>query len=284
MVTIVGDTTSGVPQEVVDRYNMSIIPQVIIFGTESYLEGLEINQATFMEKLKLADELPKTAAPPPDLFVTEFARLRAQGEEILCILPSSVVSGTVRSATVAAREFPDADIRIIDTGYIASPLVALLRLAGKWAADGESIDEIESRIYEMLPRCRVYFLVDTLKYMAKGGRIGGAAALLGGVLQVKPVLTLEKGRVEMFEKVRTKKRAVCRLKDLVLEQYPKEAPGYLAVMHAGVPQEAQAFADDLVQALEIEEEPFILDVPPAIVVHAGPGVLGVSFYVDAEET
>jgi DegV family protein with EDD domain len=278
MVKIMGDTTSGLPAEVAERYGISIMPQIIIFGEESYLEGLEIDNATFMKKLQESEELPKTSAPPPDFFAREFAALAETGEPAICILPSSVVSGTVRSAQVAARDYPDLDIRIIDTRVVASPVATMLRLAGQWAEAGLDADVIEARIYGLAARCRIYFLVDTLEYLAKGGRIGGAAALLGSVLQLKPVLTMEKGRIESLEKVRTLRRAKRRLKELVIEQIAPGENGHLSVMHAAVPDQARVLADDLKRKLQLPYEVHILDVPPAVVTHGGPGVLGAAFF------
>ena len=145
------------------------------------------------------------------------------------------------------------------------------------AEAGQSADAIETRLRAMIPRGRIFFLVATLEYMARGGRIGGAAALLGGVLQVKPILTLRDGKIDVLEKERTLKRAVARLKELVVEQYPRQSPGYLSVMHAGVPEQGQQLADDLGAQLGLTDIP-IYDVPPAIVTHAGPGILGVGFF------
>jgi DegV family protein with EDD domain len=278
MVKIVTDTTAGLSDQVAQRYDIPIISQVIIFGSDSYLEGQEIDHATFMDKLTSSKELPKTSAPPPDLFVEVFQRLVPQGEPILCIHPSTDLSGTVRSATVAAADFPGADIRIIDTRLIGSPMATLVILAAQWAEAGFRIDSIEERIQDMIPRSRVYFLVDTLEYLAKNGRIGDAAALLGSVLRVKPILTLRDGRADQFERTRTRRRAVARLKDLVLEQIPGDGSGHLSVMHAAVPEQARALADDLSHALDLRAIP-ILDVPPAIVTHAGPGVLAVAFFI-----
>jgi DegV family protein with EDD domain len=204
--------------------------------------------------------------------------LQPSGQPILCLHPSSEVSGTVRSATVAARDFPDMDIRIIDTRVVASPLATLVALAGQWAHEGQGIDQIVSHIHDMLPCCRVFFLVATLEYLARGGRIGGAQALLGSMLQIKPILTLNDGKVDQYERERTHKRAVARLKEIVMQDIRRDGLGYLSVMHAAVPQEAQALADDLGQQLNITQIP-ILDVPPAIVTHGGPGILGVSFFV-----
>jgi DegV family protein with EDD domain len=278
MVKIITDTLSGLPAEFARRYDIPIIPQIIVFGTQSFREGIDMDNAAFMRRLKTSRELPKTAAPPPEMFVAEFQRLAPTGEPILCIHPSNEVSGTVRAALVAAKEFPGADIRVIDTRIIGSPLATLVRLAAERAAAGDDADAVEAMLRAMMPRCRIYFLVATLEYLAKGGRIGGAAALLGSVLQVKPILAFSDGRVEQFERERTQKRAVARLKDLVLEQIPRDGSGYLSVMHAGVPEQGQALADDLAAQLSLSDVP-VLDVPPAIVTHGGPGILGVAFFV-----
>jgi len=278
MVKIITDTTSGLPAEIARRYNIPVIPQVIIFGAESYLEGVEMDNATFMIRLTTSRELPKTAAPPTELFAEEFRRLVPTGEPILCIHPSADVSGTVRSAMVAAADFPGADIRIVDTRLVASPVATMVQLAAEWAEAGADADTIVARLQSMIPRCHIYFLVATLEYLAKGGRIGGAAALLGGVLQIKPILTLRDGKVDQFDRERTHRRALARMKGLVLDQIPRDGSGYLSVMHGGVPDQAQALADELGAELGLARVP-ILDVPPAIVTHGGPGILGVGFFV-----
>ncbi len=278
MVKIITDTTAGLSDQTAQRYHIPVIPQVIIFGTDSYLECQEIDHATFMKRLTMSEKLPKTSAPPPELFVETFERLVPQGESILCIHPSTELSGTVRSATVAASDFPDADIRIIDTRVVGSSLATLVTLAAQWAEAGFDADSIEERIRDMIPRSRVYFLVATLEYLAKNGRIGNAAALLGSMLRIKPILTLRDGRADQFEKTRTRRRAIARLKDLVLEQIPGDGSGHLSIMHAAVPDQAHALADDLCSMLGLSAVP-ILDVPPAIVTHAGPGVLAVAFFV-----
>lgn len=280
MVRIITDTTSCISPEFARRHQIPVIPQVINFGEESFYEGVDLDNAAFLARLRTSPELPKTAAPPPELFTREFERLVSSGEPILCIHPSSEVSGTVRSAVVAAQDFPQADIRVIDTRTIASPLATMVQLAAEWAAAGQDIDVIESKIKALVPRCRVYFLVATLDYLAKGGRIGGATHLVGSVLQIKPILTLKDGKVDSYEKERTHKRAVARLVEIVAEQYPRQTDGYLSVMHAGVPEQAQALAQALSESLAIPVADIpIYDVPPAIVTHGGPGILGVAFFV-----
>jgi len=154
----------------------------------------------------------------------------------------------------------------------------MVKLAAEWAEAGLDADTIENRIKEMIPRCRIYFLVATLEYLAKGGRIGGAAGLLGSMLQIKPILALHDGKVDQYERERTQKHARARLVNIALEQYPRGKEGYLTVLHAGVPEQGLALAEELGSKLGIEKVPFY-DVPPAIVTHGGPGILGVGFFV-----
>jgi len=278
MVKIVTDTTAGLPRDVAERYDIPVIPQVVSFGADSFLEGIDLDNAGFMARLRAARELPKTAAPPVRLFVEAFERLVPLGEPILCIHPSSEVSGTVRSATVAAAEFPDADIRIVDTRVVGSPMATMVELAARWTAEGVEADAVVRHLESLIRRCRIYFLVATLEYLAKGGRIGSASALLGTVLRVKPILTMRAGQVAPHDRQRTHARAVARLKELVAEELPPGDAGHLSVMHAGVPDEAAALAADLRARHGLGAVP-ILDVPPAIVTHGGPGILAVAFFV-----
>ena len=282
MVKIITDTTACLPQSYVERHHLPVIPQIVSFGEESYYEGLEIDYATFLQRLQAEKELPKTAAPPPELFHEEFERLVPLGEAIFCIHPSAEVSGTVRSASLAAKEFPNADIRVIDTRLVASPVGTLVQRAVQMAEQELAPNLIEAHLADMQTRARVYFLVSTLEYLAKGGRIGGASALVGSVLQIKPILTMKEGIVQPFDRARTQKRAISRLKEIVLEGYPTSGPGYLTVMQAAASEHAENFAEAVKRELGLAEIP-IYNLPPAIVVHGGPGVLGVSFFTGGED-
>lgn len=279
MVKIITDTTSCLFPETARKYGIPVIPQLINFNGQSYLEGVELDIAAFMALLQTSAELPKTAAPPPELFIKEFERLALLGEPILCIHPSSEVSGTVRSAQVAAAEFPGLDVRIIDTRLIASPIATLVTLAAEWAEAGESAGAIEAKVRQLASRCRIYFLVATLEYLQKGGRIGSASALLGSLLQIKPILTFRDGKVHPCEKERTHRQALNRLKEITVSQISRTGSGYLTVLHAGVPEQGQQLANDLKQRLGLDQVP-VYDMPPAIVTHGGPGIMGVAFFTD----
>jgi len=279
MIKIITDTTSGLPLDVARAHDIPVLPQIIIFGEETYRDDTEMDTRMFLQKLRASPTLPKTAAPPPALYNPIFERLLAEGyRTIICLHPSSELSGTVRSALTAAQDFPGADIRVVDTRTIAAPLATVVLLAARWAREGVEADAIIARVQDMLARQRVYFVVDTLEYLHRGGRIGGAQALLGGLLQVKPILTLRDGRVEPFEQQRTQKRALARLRELVLGECPRTPESYLAVMHADAEATARELAADFSAQLGIRDVP-IYELPPAIVTHAGPGVLAVSYFV-----
>jgi DegV family protein with EDD domain len=278
MIRIITDTTSCLSDDLAAQYKIPVIPQIINFGEESFKEGIELSIEEFMKRLQTSTELPKTAAPPPEYFIEHFDRFSKEGSTIICIHPSAEVSGTVRSASVAAMDFPNSDIRIIDTRLVGSPVGTLVQLAAEWAHIGLDAGEIVARVQEMAGRCRVYFMVATLEYLARGGRIGGASALLGGLLQIKPILALRDGRVNQFERARTHKKALQLIKQLVIDEIDRAGNGHLSIMHASVADEADELANELKQALGLTEIR-VTNVPPAIVTHAGPGILGVAFFI-----
>jgi len=277
MVRIVTDTTSGISLAEASALGVDMVPQIIIFGSKSYRDDTELDTRTFLEKLRTSPTLPKTAAPPPALYEPIFGPWVEAGESIVCLHPSAEVSGTVRSATVAKEGFPGADIRVVDTRTVAAPLAAMVKLAARWARDGADADTIVAGVHDLMARQEIYFVVDTLEYLQKGGRIGGAKALVGGLLHVKPILTVRNGRVEPLEQQRTARRAVSRLIELVLTQCPRSEDAYVSVMHADAEEQAAALAQEFREQLGVSETP-IYQLPPAIVVHGGPGALAASFF------
>ncbi|MGQ9681766.1 MAG: DegV family protein [Anaerolineae bacterium] len=278
-VRIIADTTAVLDPAYVAAHKLEVIPQVIMLEGQSYLEDVELSYDEFIRRLKTSPQLPKTAAPRPGDYVEAFRRQLAEAETLICVVPSADVSGTLRSALTAKEQaFPDADIRVFDTRTIGAGLGSLVRASVAWAELGMNGDEIVARLKDMAPRNRTYFLIRTLEYLQKGGRIGGASALVGSLLQIKPILQINDGRVDVLEKVRSQHRAVERLIELVAEQCPRSSEGYLSVMHADVPQDATRLAEQLKAVTGIGDIP-IYTVGSAITTHGGPGVLGVSFFV-----
>jgi DegV family protein with EDD domain len=277
MVQIIGDTTSCLPEAIQRKYHIPLVPQMIHFGEDSYTEGTDIDTDSFLSLLGASKILPKTSAPPPELFRSLFQKLGTPDQALVCIHPSKELSGTVRSAETARLDFSTLDIRIIDTRLVASPLGTVVHQAARWAAAGDSADSICHKINALAERCQLYFLVSTLDFLARGGRIGGASALVGNALQIKPILTLANGTVEQYAKERTFKRALAHLKTLVLDQYPSASEGFLSIMHAGTPALAQELGSYFEEQLKIDP-PVISYLPPAIITHAGPGSLAVGFF------
>lgn len=278
MVTIVADTTCSIPCQEMRNLDIPFVPQIIIFGDKQYRDDTELDTAQFLEKLRGSASLPKTAAPAPALYTPIYKEHVEKGNPILVIAPSAELSGTTRSATVAAEDFPGADIRVIDTRTIASGLGSLVLKAQKMAKAGMSADEIESKVRDLAARQRVYFVVDTLEYLYKGGRIGGASALFGSILQVKPILTLKNGRAEAAETQRTKKKAIARIIEIIQNECPHHESGLLSIAQCDAVEDAQSLAAEFTRVTGIQNIP-IYEVPPAIVVHAGPKVMAISFFV-----
>jgi DegV family protein with EDD domain len=277
MTKIIADTTCGLPKEMLKELGIPLIPQIVVFGEDSYRDDTELDTAAFLQKLKASPQLPKTAAPPPTLYHPIYEQALKDGDEIVVVAPSAKVSGTVRSAEVAAQDFPGLKVHVVDTQSIAGNLGSLVLMAHHWAQEGLGADAIVARLNERIPRGQIYFLIATLEYLQKGGRIGGAKALLGELLQVKPILCIRDGQVEPLEQQRTKRRATARLVELVQEHCPRTPDAHLCVMQADVVDEAEALVADLKVKMGLAHIP-VYELPPAIVVHGGPGAMAVGFF------
>lgn len=280
MTRIIADTTCGLPLDELAALGIDVIPQIIIFDDVPYRDDNEIDTPTFLEKLKQAKELPKTAAPPPPLYEPFYKKYAESGESIVIPTPSTELSGTFRSAEVAAEMVPEADVHIVDTRTIAGGLGTIVKKSKGWADEGLPPVEIIERIKSLAKQEVVYFLVDTLEFLHKGGRIGKASYLVGSMLQMKPILGLDDGKVAAVEKQRTSSKALARLKELVLAECPHDQDPSITVSHCGGQERAEQLARELAEALEIGSIP-VYEVPPAIVVHGGPGIISVSFFKQA---
>ena len=280
MVKIIADTISCLPVQEAAKRGIYYIPQIIVFGEQTYRDDTEMNSIEFLRRQKVSPVLPKTAAPPPALYKPIYQELTDQGHTVLVIAPSSQISGTVRGATVAANDFPAKDIRVIDTKLVGGGLGAVVIKAKEWADQGLDADEIIRRVMEMSHRHRIYFAVDTLEFLYKGGRIGAASALVGSLLQMKPILTFREGTVQPFERQHTHRKAIARIQEIVQQECPMGPDSFINFMHGNAEEEARTVAKSLAPLLNIPESTIpIYDLTPAILTHSGPGVIAVSFFV-----
>jgi DegV family protein with EDD domain len=277
MIKIVADTLSCLSLDQAKALDIPLIPQIIEFGGESFRDDTEMDGPTFLAKLQVSPTIPKTAAPPPALYEPIFRKAFEAGDTVIVVCPSAEVSGTVRSAQVAAQDFPEANIRVVDTKSIGVGLGTLVETAVQWASQGLDADAIEHGLLEMAPCERIYFLLDTLEYLQRGGRIGKARALFGSLLQMKPILTFKEGHTEPVESQRTKRKAIARLIEIVLSECPKGDISHIKLMHGNAEDDAKYLNEELRKALGINQIPLYF-LPPAILVHSGPGALGVSFF------
>ena len=278
MIKIIADTTCGLPLDVLRQAGIETLPQIITFGEETFRDDIEMDTASFLEKLRASKNLPGTAAPPPALYTPIFEQVLEAGDTALVITPSAKLSGTFRSATVAANEFKTEQIQVLNSNTIAGGLGSLVLAAQKWADAGLTIDEVKENVAEMASRERLFFLVPTLEYLHKGGRIGGASKLIGTLLQIVPILTVKDGQVEPFDKVRTVKQAIRTIVDLTAGYCQNNPEAYLTVSECDSEPLLTQVIQELITATGIQNIPHYT-APPAIVVHVGPGLIETSCFV-----
>jgi len=281
-VAIVTDVSSSLTSAVAREHGIYMVPVPMIFGTRQYHVGVDLDTETFYRLLRSNGRLPTTSQSTAADFVQAYTTLSKQAETIVSIHISQQMSGMLDSARAACGELPDVPIRVIDSRSVTLGLGLLALAAARAAAAGQDADEVCQLVEKLIPKMNVIFTVDTLEYLRKGGRIGGAAALLGLALSIKPVLQVKDGRIEPLEKPRTRARAVSRLLDLVAERVSPTERVHAAIFHCVALDEAQQLAEQ-VQARVNCADLFITEAGPIIGTHAGPGTLGVAFCTDCAD-
>jgi DegV family protein with EDD domain len=253
------------------------VPLYVHFGEEAYKDQVDISSEEFYARLKEASELPTTSQPSAGEFHQVFKELVDAGHEVLTLTISSKLSGTWNSAMAAKEMLPEAPISVIDTLTTSMGQQIMVEDAIQAIAAGATRQEIAELLETIKPKMRLFFTVDTLEYMAKGGRIGNAKAFLGTLLKVKPILVLQDGAIEPLEQVRSKRKAVARMIE-VFERHVAENPtqARVGLIHAMVPEEMQALAQ--IQCDLNCAEPSVSHLGPVLGVHTGPGLIGVGGY------
>ena len=278
-IAVVTDSTAYIPQELVDAHDIHVVPLHLMMGNNTWLDGVEIDPPTFYEKLRVSPDFPSTSQPNVAAFQELFLELSKDHEGIVAILISSELSGTVASATGAAANLPDLAIEVVDSLAAAMMLGFPVLEAAKVAAAGGDLQAVTDRAKEIAAKSHIYFVVDTLEYLHRGGRIGGAAKFLGSALNLKPILELSDGKVTPVTKVRTQRKALAKTYDLLGEQIAKGDKVHMSVLNVAAPEAAERFRDELMARFD-PVEIIMTEASPAIGAHVGPGTVGVSFYVE----
>jgi len=278
-IQIVTDSTGYIPPDLVRKYGIQVAPQVLIWGNETLRDGIDILPDAFYARLKTASVMPTTSQATVAEFVDLYKKAAAEGRPVLAILLSSKLSGTISSAVQAKELVPEAQVEIIDS-YATSMAMGYQVLAAARAAEsGMAFADVVALARKAVDRTGVVFVVDTLEFLHRGGRIGGAAKLLGTALNLKPVLELREGRIEPVEKIRTKTKAVARMLDMVEERVKGKSNLRLAAIHAAARGEAQAMLDEAVARLK-PIEVMVVEASPVVGTHAGPGTVGLAYSTD----
>lgn len=280
-VRIVTDSTCDLPEEVRRDLGVEMVPLKVHFGEEVYLDQVSITPQEFYGKLETSPELPKTSQPSPMDFVKVYERLGEdpETESIVSIHLSSELSGTYQSAFMASQMVKDKgiDVTVADSRMASAMVGAQVVAAAKAAGAGRSKEEIVQLLELAKNEIRVVFVVDTLEYLRKNGRIGRAASLIGGLLRIKPVLTITDGVVAPLEKLRGSSRVLSRMVELISERLATGDPQIVYVMNASCPDRAAEFEAKLAQAIAVKTL-MHTSIGPVIGSHVGPGTLAVAWH------
>lgn len=273
-IAIVTDSTADLPSDFVSSSGLSVVPLTVNLGGKSYLDGVDITADEFYARLQTMPGQVSTSQPSPGQFLEVYNRLLADHDHIVSIHISERLSGTLSSARQAAAMAEEDRIHLIDSEAASLELGLIVLMAAELVRSGLDVDQVVARVCDARARMRCFFTVATLEYLRQGGRIGRASALLGSVLQVKPVLTIESGLVTPLEKVRTYDRAIARI--LELARAVDTGQGICAVVgHAGQPETAERIARELE---DCSESLLIQSIGPVVGAHAGPGTVGIASY------
>jgi len=280
-VAIVTDSTAYLPKECLEQYRISVTPLSVIWGDQAYMDGVEILPDDFYKRLAHSKTMPTTSQVTPAALKIAFESLLLQGYDVLGVFLSSKISGTVESAIQARGMLPYAagNIVIVDSLWTTMAMGLPVLTAARAAQAGGSLEACQRVVENACAHTGVLFVVDTLEFMRRGGRIGGAQAFLGTILNIKPVLEMREGRIEALEKIRTKQKANRRILDIVAERLKGKENIRVAVTHANAEMEARALLDAAREELN-PIETFCCPLSPVIGTHVGPGTVALSFTSD----
>jgi len=271
-VKVVTDSTWDLPPELAEKLGITVVPLSVLFGEEAYKDGVEITREAFFDRLVNGSVHPKTSQPSVGDFAAVYKELTDQGHEIVSVHIADKLSGTLNSARAAKLDLPDATITLVDSATAALALGLVVKATAEAAQAGKTHAEVVAVAEDAAEKTEAYVILETLTYLQKGGRIGKAQALIGGLLSVKPILTIKDGEILPHEKVRSRAKGIAKLKEIAASSAP--------YAELGVIHEADSeIVTELVETLSaLTDKPVLLGKIGAVIgVHAGPDVVGIAF-------
>ena len=279
-IRILADSTCYLPKEYLDKYDISIVSLNVILNNKNYSE-VNLDNTWFYEEMSKSNEIPTSSQPRIDDFYKAFESIINEGHDVIGVFLSSDMSGTYSTANLVKEmvleNYPNACIKLIDSRSNCMQAGYAILEGARAAKEEKSLDEVVSTIHNVISNSKFIFAPDTLDYLKKGGRIGGASALFGSLLQIKPILTVEDGKTTVFTKVRTKKKAIDKIIDTVLKQNEKAPIKELIVHHINCESEGLLIAERLKAELNLKNIK-VQPIGPIIGLHVGPGSIGIAYH------
>lgn len=278
-IAILTDSTAYLPKAFTESHNIRVIPLKIHWEDANFEDGVDIFPSEFYRRLAKSSTLPTTSQPPAEEFLQIYEKLAADYDGIVVPLISSGISGTVSSAKTAASMFSKIPVEVIDTHSTGSGLALVDIAIAQAVAEGKDLEEIKTLAKDIIQRLDLFFAVDTLKYLHKGGRIGGASRYFGAALNIKPILYLDNdGKIDALERVRTKRKAMAKLVQLATDKAGGK-PIHVGIIHADALDDATILQNQLQSQLDCKQAG-IYEISPVIGTHVGPGTVGVAVYTE----
>jgi DegV family protein with EDD domain len=275
-IAVITDSDASLPEDLAERHGIRQVPIIVQFGEESLKTEVDIKEAEMFARIDREGKLPTTSAPAPGQFSEAYeAAFSAGAEAIVCICVSGEVSATYNAAIVASEMFPDRAINVIDSRTLSMAQGFMALAAAEAAEAGATMDEIVARAKDMGQRAHLYAALATLKYLAMSGRVGHLAAGMASVLNIRPILTIRDGKLDMLERVRTQRKSWARVIELTGEALGDQPAERMAIFQANAPDQAREFEKQLRASLPCPDEIIIAPLTAGLSVHSGSGMLGV---------
>jgi DegV family protein with EDD domain len=279
-IAFITDTDCSLPEDLAARYRIRQVPITVQFGEESFLTGVSIDDSALFDRVDRESKLPSTAAPSPGQFLEAYEEALAGGAKtVMCFTVSRAISATYSNALTAQQMLPGRDIRVIDTQSLSLGQGFMVLAAAEAAQHGASPEGCLAQSQAVAPRVHLFAALATLKYLAMSGRVGSVAGGMAGLLNIKPILTIQEGKLELLERVRTQKKAWSRVIELAARAANGNPIERLGVVHVAAPEAAKEFVQQLRAGLNCPADVLVSDLTPGLSVHTGAGLVGAAIVV-----